>query len=242
MDRFIESLHISAARCSDALRRGPLDAPVTSCPGWSLADLARHLGFVHRWARIAALTAEVPDQASIEGPPGDDASLADWIDAGAAALSPVLAGLDLAGPTWHPFPVAKVAAVWPRRQAHETQVHAWDAEHAIGATSPLEPDIAADGIAEYFELIVPRVAQKNERALPSGRLVVDCIDADVRLVISAADDAISVEATTVDDGARGPGLSGTAEGILLSLWGRGAPLVAPVGHPEVSDWLSYGGN
>lgn len=240
MDPFIESLHISAARCSDALRRGPLDAPVTSCPGWSLADLARHLGFVHRWARIAALTAAPPDPSSIEGPPDEDAALADWIDAGTAALSPVLAGLDPAAPTWHPFPVAKVAAVWPRRQAHETQVHAWDAEHAVGVTSPLAPDIAADGIAEYFELIVPRVAQKTERALPSGELLVDCLDADVRLVVCAVDGAINVDRTSVD--ARTPGLRGTAEGILLSLWGRGGSLVAPAGHPEVSEWWSYGGN
>ena len=186
MDRFIESLHTSATRCSDALRRGPLDAPVTSCPGWSLADLARHLGFVHRWACIAARTAAVPDPATIEGPPPDD-ELADWIDAGAAALAPVLADLDPAAPTWHPFPVAKVAGVWPRRQAHETQVHAWDAEHAVGATSPLEPDIAADGIAEYFEIIVPRVAQKTERQLPTGELTIDCVDAGVRLTVGTVD-------------------------------------------------------
>src|SRR5215203_843351 len=146
MDRFIESLRVSAARFSDAVRTGPLDAPIGACPGWTLADLAEHMGFIHRWARLAAETSAQPDEALIDAPPSGDGqsagALADWIDEGVAALVPVLAGLDPGAKTWHPFPVAKVAAIWPRRQAHETQVHAWDAERAVGATSPLEPDIA----------------------------------------------------------------------------------------------------
>jgi hypothetical protein len=53
---------------------------------------------------------------------------------------------------------------------------------------------------------------------------------------------VRVDRSEIVDGARGPYLWGTAEGILLSLWGRGEPLVAPDGHSGHSDWLSLGGN
>jgi uncharacterized protein (TIGR03083 family) len=244
MDAFIESLRTSTARFSEAVRRGPLDAPVAACPGWTLTDLAHHMGFIHRWARLAAQNGLPPDQAAIESPPGDADGqlLAQWIDAGAEALVPVLAGLDPEAPTWHPFPVPKVSAVWPRRQAHETQVHAWDAEHAVGPTSPLDPDIAADGIAEYFEIIVPRIVVRDGRAAPVGTITIDCADSDFRLVVGSPDcTAVEVRRVARSDEARGPVLWGPAEGILLNLWGR-AERPAGDHDPIVAEWLAFGGN
>lgn len=243
MDRFIESLRTSAARFSDAVRHGPLDAPVAACPGWTLTDLAHHMGMIHRWARLAALTAAPPDQAAIEPPPtGDAGELASWIDAGAAALAPVLAGLDPDASTWHPFPVPKVAAVWPRRQAHETQVHAWDAERAVGPTSPLDPAIAADGIAEYFEIIAPRIITRDRRQAPLGSMTIDCADTDFRLVVSSPDGStVQVQRAASTDEARSPLLWGPAEYILLMLWGRAERPTG--GHDRVvGEWLAFGGN
>src|SRR5690606_16036247 len=116
-----------------AVRTGPLDAPVTGCPGWDLRRLTGHMGYIHRWARHAAVHAErATDTSAFEAPV--DASpddLATWLVDGATALAEVLRGLDPAAPTWHPFLVDRVAGVWPRRQAHETSVHRWDAQHAV---------------------------------------------------------------------------------------------------------------
>jgi uncharacterized protein (TIGR03083 family) len=246
VDHFIESLRISATRFSDAVRRGPLDAPVAACPGWTLTDLTHHMGMIHRWARLAVLTSAPPDQAAIEPPPTAAESsgqvLGDWIDVGAASLIDSLAEIEPDAPTWHPFPVARVAAVWPRRQAHETQVHAWDAERAVGETSPLDPHIALDGIAEYFEVIVPRVIKRSNRTAPVGTLTIQCVDADGRLVIQSLDgEEIHVERVPADDAARSPMLWGPAEGLLLALWGRAEhPVRADDGL--VSRWLAFGGN
>jgi uncharacterized protein (TIGR03083 family) len=245
MEQFIESLRSSAALFSDAVRQGPLDAPVAACPGWTLTDLAHHLGGVHRWARVAALTSAPPDDSAIDPPPPAGASgeaLGDWFDAGVGPLVDVLQSLDPDAPTWHPFPIPKVAAVWPRRQAHETQVHAWDAQHAIGTTSPLDPAIAADGIAEYFEVIAPRVVTRQGRAAPIGAMTIQCTDAPGRLVISSTDGAtIQVERPATDDEARSPMLWGPAESILLSLWGR---TEQPSHNRDsvVAEWLAFGGN
>jgi uncharacterized protein (TIGR03083 family) len=203
------------------------------------------MGEIHRWARLAAHTAARPDESAIDAPPTAGAqsgdALADWIDAGVAALVPVLADLDPAAPTWHPFSVPRVAAVWPRRQAHETQVHAWDAERAVGDTSPLDPDIAFDGIAEFFEVIAPRVVRRDGRSVPTGTLAIDCVDVRDRLVVR------SIDASTVvlqrdpdrelDVDAH---ITGTAEDLLLALWNRAA---LPTTDTELArDWLAFGGN
>ena len=68
--------------------------------------------------------------------------------------------VDLDGPTWHPFPAAKLGRVWPRRQAQETSIHRWDAEHATAAT-PARSGLASDGIDEFLDLIV---APSRDRA------------------------------------------------------------------------------
>ena len=243
MDAFIQSLRLSTSRFSDAVRRGPLDAPVAACPEWTLIDLANHMGFIHRWARLAALTGAPPDQAAIEPPPATDDRdvVADWIDAGADALIPVLTALDPSAPTWHPFPVPKVAGVWPRRQAHETQVHAWDAERAVGPTSPLDPDIAADGIAEYFEIIVPRVLKRDGRPAPLGPMTIDCVDTDFRLIVSSPDGAtVLVQRSAGGGDAQSPLLWGGAESILLGLWGRAE--LPPQRDSVAAQWLAFGGN
>jgi uncharacterized protein (TIGR03083 family) len=245
MDRFIESLRLSAARFSTAVRTGPLDAPVAACPGWTLADLADHMGTIHRWARLAAETSAPPDQTKIDGPPTGDGlsgdALADWIDEGVAALIPVLAGLDPAAPTWHPFPIPKIAAVWPRRQAHETQVHAWDAERAVGATSPLEPEIAFDGIAEYFEVIAPRVVVRSGRTVPEGVLAVDCVDVRDRLIVRCPDaTTVLLERDPEREREVDAHITGTAEDLLLALWNRAE---LPTTEAALArDWLAFGGN
>ncbi|MCX6522056.1 MAG: maleylpyruvate isomerase family mycothiol-dependent enzyme [Actinobacteria bacterium] len=243
MDPFIPSLQGSVARFSTALRTGPLDAPVRGCPGWDLAELTRHLGFIHRWARLAAETAGPPDASRIDAAPADPAGLADWFDRGADALIGTFAALDPDGPTWHPFPVPLVGRVWPRRQAHEAFVHAWDAEDAIGTVGPMDPWTAADGVAEYFEVIVGRIIQRDARPAPVGTLAIECTDTAFhhgsnRLVVRADSPLdVVVDPTAVPDAV----MSGTAEELSLALWGR-RPLATADTHPLVAAWLAYGGN
>ncbi len=245
MDPFIPSLHDSVTRFSTAVRTGPLDAPVRGCPGWDVAQLARHLGFVHRWARLAASTGAPPDTSAIDDAPADaDAgALADWFDAGATALIESFGALDPDGPTWHPFPVPKLGKVWPRRQAHEAFIHAWDIEDAIGTARPMDPTMAADGIAEYFEVMVPRIITRDQRPAPVGTVAIVCTDADFhhgsnRLVVRA-DEPLAV----VVDPAASPTaeLSGRAEDLTLALWGR-RPLVGAPAQGLGAAWLRYGGN
>ena len=102
--------------------------------------------------------------------------LADWLRTGAATLADDLAAVDPDAPTWHPFPVERTAWIWARRQAHETSMHRWDAEMATIGSSSLDPRLAADGITEYIELAVPRIAQREHVELPTVTVRIDCTD------------------------------------------------------------------
>ena len=246
---YVEAVRTNGTRFAEAVRIGPLDADVASCPGWALRDLAHHLGYIHRWARLAAATGARPDESLIDAPPaGGSDELADWMLVGVDALTATLAAVDGAGPTWHPDPVERVGAVWPRRQAQETSVHRWDAEQAIGVTATLDPVLAADGIAEYFELIVPRLISRDLLTVPIGSLRISCEDAGRHLTITSLDGA-SVSSTRQfgaapddpDDGEPDAVLAADAESILLALWGR-RPFAAEPEHPAVRAWFGIGGN
>lgn len=44
------ALKLEIARFSAVLSSLSLDQPVATCPGWTVFDLAEHLGLIHRWA------------------------------------------------------------------------------------------------------------------------------------------------------------------------------------------------
>jgi uncharacterized protein (TIGR03083 family) len=254
VQQFLDSVRRDGLRVAEVVARAPNDAVVRACPGWVLSDLAQHLGRVHRWVIAAVETREQPHGDTLDPPPATGAAeLAAWVADGVERLVALLASLPPDAPTWHPFAAPQVVAVWPRRQAQETMVHRWDAEDAAGDMHPLDPVIAADGILEYFQLIVPRVVQRDGRTTPKGVLHIECTDVDMTCTVTSGA-AVDVElgdgvAAMVDGRIRG-----TAENVLLALWGR-RPLAAGAGIEQspapsvssssssfVADWLRFGGN
>jgi uncharacterized protein (TIGR03083 family) len=147
-------LEVAAARFSATLE-ADLEAPVPSCPGWDLRALAAHLGGVHRWAR-SALTRPRPGEQSDDGPePSVD--LREWFEEGVRDLVETLRATDPAAECWTFGPRPRTAAFWFRRQAHETSMHAWDAERAaFGQPSPFPLELALDGVDEVVTLFLPR--------------------------------------------------------------------------------------
>ena len=167
-DWYVDHLLADAERFAALLENADLDASVTACPGWDIARLAEHLGQIHRWANFCARNGRAPGEqeaASLES--FDPAGAADWMRAGAAELATTLRVIDPEAPTWHPFPVEpKVAGLWRRRQAQEASVHRWDAEHAAGMPASMEVEVAADGIDEYFGVMLPRMLVREKRSTP----------------------------------------------------------------------------
>jgi len=239
MRQFLESLRADGERFVTVVRSTPLQTDVPTCPGWTLADLAQHMAYIHRWVTRAVVTAQRPP-AEIPGPvdPTNDV-LADHLRTGVDELVATLEAQEPDARTWHPFAAPLVVAVWPRRQAQETMIHRWDAENAACRPGPLDPTIAADGILEFFELIAPRVVDRDGRVAPKGVLRIECPDAGFVCTVSSGT-TVDVElgdgVTAMPDAT----IAGRAEDVLLALWRRRS--LDAEHRPLADEWLRFGGN
>ncbi len=48
--QYLDAIRTNATALVDAADAAGLDAPVPTCPEWTVADLLGHIGRVHRWA------------------------------------------------------------------------------------------------------------------------------------------------------------------------------------------------
>lgn len=242
-DWYVEHLLGDAERLAELLEAEPLDTPIPACPGWDLSRLTEHIGQIHRWAGFCAAHGRRPSEDEAAALESYDASIAaDWMRAGVRELAATLRDLDPEAPTWHPFPGEQSNRFWPRRQAHETAVHRWDAEQACGRTAGIDPGLASDGIDEYFEIVLPRLVAAGRATLPTGSLHVHCTDVPGEWLLWGDDDGYQmIRAHQKGDAA----LRGPAAAILLRLWGRqsaDADQLSPVGDESVlAAWLAIGG-
>ncbi|MCW2601516.1 MAG: hypothetical protein JWM02_3345 [Frankiales bacterium] len=186
----------------DALRAADPGAPVPSCPGWTVRELAGHITGIHRWV-LAALSSQTP-------PPYDgtatDGDLAEVYAAAGEAMVAALRDLPPDHPCWTFDKGNQSASFWRRRQVHEVAVHRWDVAPYV-----LSDEIAEDGIDEALDLMLPRQLALGRLTLPPGRL---------HLVSPT-------RSWSLGEGAPEATLHGSASDLLLSLWGRGTPRPDP---------------
>jgi uncharacterized protein (TIGR03083 family) len=204
-------------RFADLLAAADLTAPVESCPGWDLAELAAHLGRVHAWARVALLEGHPNGEPQS---PTEPAALPGWYRERAGELVQTLRQIDPDAPAWGFGPKPRTARFWFRRQQHETSMHLWDALGSQrlpvgygGAGAQAVPLRAADGVDEVVTIFFPRQV-RLERISPLDRsLALFATDSGGRWLLAgsgAADQTAPAECT----------ISGPAEPLLLLLWGR----------------------
>ncbi|MGZ6780497.1 MAG: maleylpyruvate isomerase family mycothiol-dependent enzyme, partial [Mycobacterium sp.] len=140
----------------DLIRSADPDAPVPTCPGWTLTQLFRHVGRGNRWAAhiVADRRTEALDPREVpHGKPPDDRDAAiNWLNAGARLIVDAVDAVGADTEVWT-FIGPRPAHWWIRRRVHEATVHRADAAIALGAEYRLTPDLAADGIDEWFERI-----------------------------------------------------------------------------------------
>ncbi|MFD9611740.1 maleylpyruvate isomerase N-terminal domain-containing protein [Streptomyces sp. NPDC059083] len=145
--------------------------PVPTCPGWTLADLTRHLGAVHRWTEHLVrgrATVRVPAEDVPLDLPADPAAYADWLTAGADRVLTVLGAADPDTPVWSPGADPHVRH-HARRLLAEAVVHLADAGLALGDDAPpIEPHTAADAI-DHFLTDAPYVSWIAEPLAHLGR-------------------------------------------------------------------------
>lgn len=151
-DAHIEATEQGAQALVAALRAGPIDAAIPTCPGWQLPDLARHMGqFGGLWAHVLCEGTGRPKTPYTEAPA--DEQLADWCEEQLAHLVTELRATPADTTTWTWAPNDQSAAFVGRRTAHELTIHRFDAQSARQAVEPIDPALAADGIDEIFMMI-----------------------------------------------------------------------------------------
>lgn len=137
-----------------AFRGADAGATVPSCPDWTVADLARHLGGVHRWAThlvatVAPERAQAPRDPSRPEPEASADAWADWLAEGGRHLLATLRAADPTATIWT-WGDGTDIAWWTRRQLHETLVHRIDAELAAGTGWTVGPEVAVDAVDEHL--------------------------------------------------------------------------------------------
>src|SRR5258708_39429456 len=98
---YLAAITTESGALADAAAVASFDAPVLSCPGWTMIDLVVHAGLVQRWATdIVATNAQ--ERPRFGDPPklATPAALADWFRQGPAALVAALQAADPDAPVW----------------------------------------------------------------------------------------------------------------------------------------------
>jgi len=193
-----------------------LHLAVRSCPHWDVGDLVYHVGRVHQfWGLVAEGVEDAEAARAIEAAqPPSAADLVPWAEHQTDRLLGVLQRLDPEAKRWNWSPAPDVGAWIPRRMAHETAVHRWDLQDAIGEADPIDADLAADGVDEYLRVFVP--ADDGYEG-PEGVLRLEAADAGVAWTVRLG----PPHPTVVDDGEDAQEvLRLGASDLLLGLWGR----------------------
>lgn len=214
-------------------------AAVPGCPGWTLADLALHVGSGQRWAAAILLSGarqKVPEVLRTT------VSWADWYAGTTAALAAAIRAVDPDEPCWNFAPVEQRAGFWSRRRMHETVIHLVDAvqagaapdQQAASGLTAVPAELAADGVDEVFGVFLPRMLARGFDPVVIKQVGVRATDTGDEWTLSPVPEG---DRPQVERG-RATGeavLSGTAAELDLCLWKRLPGSVLTVeGDPAVA--------
>ena len=176
---------------------------VPSCPEWTLGDLVFHLGSVQSFwaANLLARDRSSPLSPGNTEDPSDDA-LIQWFRSCTASLLSALREVGDDSPCWtwwgDPFTSGAVA----RHQVQEVAVHRWDVGLALDERTPLDGEVAHDGVGEFLEVHAQEIPAGDE-----STVTFRSTDSDGSWKVGAGGSASAT-------------VSGTASDLVLFLNGR----------------------
>jgi uncharacterized protein (TIGR03083 family) len=208
-DWWVTALRREGAAFAEAAGAAELDADVPSCPGWTVRRLVSHLSRVHRSA-VAGVQDGTVEPPALAARPPDDGRLLAWYGEGLDRLLTVFADAEPHLPDF-----------WPRRMAHETTMHRFDAELAAYARAGgFDAALAADGVGEVVESMLSLRAADEPLASARGDVLVDCTDTGDTWLVRLEPGTVRSERPESRPRRADAGIRGPAADLYLVLWGR----------------------
>lgn len=227
-----------------AAARPDLDADVPPCPGWRVQDAVEHTAEVYEHKLACIALRAKPDPWPPAWPADRDPL--EWFTDAHGRLLDVLGSTDPATPAYTWWPPDQTVGFWVRRMAQETAVHRVDVQSAFGAVTPVDSELAADGVDEVLQLMLAGDWAGDPIDVDGGGERVD-VSTDGRswLVtlqgreVSAAEAAEAAGAADAD-----AAVDGEPSDVLLWLWGRAPDAAVTFSGDQAAlrllrRWLAY---
>lgn len=230
----VDAVERESSAIEAALRAGPLDVVVPTCPDWTLADLASHLlQFCGLWTHVICEGTDRSKPPFTDPAPGeqDPGWFADQFAEQAGHLVETLRTTEPVATVWTWDPADQTAAFVGRRAAHELAVHRFDAQSARSAPEPIDGPLAVDGIEEIFTMVRAwhaggAAARGRKAEQGSGEtLHLHASDPEAEWTLTLGADGLSVDR---EHRKADLALRGTASDLELVLYDR--PPLATVDH------------
>lgn len=242
---YLAHLRDESVRFAEAIAAAPAGRKVPTCPDWTREDLLWHLaGVQFFWASV--VRERITDGAVADGVdlhrPADE-GLPPLFRRASAELVRVLGNTAPTTPVWTWWDPDRTAGFVLRRQTHEALIHRVDAELLADDRTPLDPQLAADGVDEAVRIMYsPPPWGAFE---PVGELRLRCRDTGHSWLVRAGrctgtdpDSGESLDEmliVTAEDDGRTPAaaVEGAAADLDCLLWNR--PPLGPVersGDPD----------
>ncbi len=203
------------------------DRGVPSCPDWRLRDLGFHVGCIlNLWADVVRRAGAEPRPigSGMVRPP--DEELERFVRSEVESVVSVLEAADEDAPAWNWW--GPQTARWiPRVLAHETSVHGWDAGNALGRPTTMDPELAADGVVEFFDVWILR-SPLPPRGL-QGSIALRAVDVGASWVVHVGAEALPDITKTESLGDASVTVRAPVADLLLLLWRRLPPSALDVG-------------
>lgn len=212
---YVDAIGEEVDRLGQAGARG-LEVAVPTCPGWFVADLLGHVAAVCRHWSVQLEAGDAGERTPVGDAGSGDGVLA-GLEREATRLLGALARSGPDAPCWNWSGTDLVATWVARRLALETAVHRVDGELAFARPTPVEAELAVDGIDERLDVHLRVDLPEAPEATLGGSACLVCTDVDAAWVVEAGGGRLRWRH------GRGPAdavLVGSASDLLLFTWNR----------------------
>lgn len=206
-----------------------LQAAVPTCPGWNVQAAVEHTAEVYEH-KIACIQARGTNPEPWPPSWSDDREPLEWFIDAHGRLLALFDGTDPSEPSWTWWPPDQTAGFWVRRMAQETAVHRVDVQSAFAKVTPVDAELAVDGIDEVLVMMLAGDWSDEVQLDSTGTVVVSAETRAWKVVMSP--DEVVVGDVAGDAETR---VTGEPSDLLLWLWGRATDSSVQVtGDPAVA--------